>query len=175
MTLNTLITVHTQSLKLPAGSGLSRTLQDSPGLFGPIRAPTCGRRLGATLQQRSDVVLMWKRREWRRGDRWRQLGKTSSLLPTRSWRLGSPQITNYLQALQNKPENNFPEVQVQDKPPLKCPQQENKRPVFTGWTNTDGRGLLVKQRLKDGDGRSRETDDDAALIAVWKLSLQDWN
>ncbi len=41
--------------------------------------------------------------------------------------------------------------------------------MFTGRTNTDGRGLLVKQRLKDGDGRGRETH---SFIAVWKLQAQ---
>lgn len=44
--------------------------------------------------------------------------------------------------------------------------------MFTGRTNTDGRGRLVKQRLKAGDGRGPETND-ASLRTVWKLSPQE--
>lgn len=107
---------------------------------------------------------MRERREWQRRDRWRQLGKTSSLLPTKSWRPGSPQITNYLHGLQNKRENNFPEVQVQDKPPLKCPQQENKGLcLLDGQTQTDAVVSLNK---------GRETDDAAGnFLLETKLSL----
>lgn len=93
---------------------------------------------------------MGERREWRRRDRRRQLGKTSSVLPTKSWRLGSPQITNYLHGLQNKRENNFPEVQLQDKPPLKCLQQENKGLcLLDGQTQTDAVVSLNKDRESD--------------------------
>lgn len=52
-------------------------------------------------------------------------GKNSPL-PTRSWRPSLPQITNYLQALQNKPENNFPEVQERGKPLLNLSVRSRK-------------------------------------------------
>lgn len=91
---------------------------------------------------------------------------------TRSWRLDSPQITNYLHDLQNKPENNFPRVQEQDKPLLKCPQQENKGLcLLNGQTQTDAVSSLNKDLETETD---EDWDHDAALNTVWKLSPQHW-
>lgn len=100
----------------------------------------------------SHVVLMRETRVTEEG-RMETAGKNLHSTPTKSWRPGSPQITNYLHGLQNKRENNFPEVQVQDKPPLKCPQQENKGLcLLDGQTQTDAAVSLNK---------GRETDDAA--------------
>lgn len=84
------------------------------------------------------------------------------LLSTPDEELSAPLATtsNYLQSLQNKPENNFSKLQEGDgRPPL----QENKSLCLRdGRTNTEERGHSVKQRHGERH--------DAALVAVWKLS-----